>query len=190
MPNYIISGLLGGKVFAATNEAVGSPCWTLLKVKDVEVESSSMNSSNPTISEDASEAKTFVSLLESDINTLKIIQPSRMRITAFCEDAQSIESLISSFEDTKMTVQIQTKGITAKSLVMVSLEIDQNPNMMSATKVIIDLEQAAPATNPSTFNPAQSANASAYGASIQTPTKLPTTVAALYNRVSNLLKGL
>lgn len=189
MATFIISPLLGSSGFAAVDELTGARCWTRAKIKEVSVDLSSANSDQPVSSEQTSEKGTFVNLLEADINTLKIIQPSRMRVTMYCTDAQTIENVISSFENTRVTLTIQTKGITANNLVAVNIDITQSPEMMSAAKIVVDLEQAFP-PKTSGYKPAQSADESSNGVSIQAPSNIAPTVTNLYNKVVNLLKGL
>jgi hypothetical protein len=182
-----ITSIFNKATFSAINELTGVACWKKIRIKDVEVNSSSLNTSNPIIEEQATDASSMISLLSSDINALKIIQPTTMQITALCTDLSSIEGIISIFNDTQSTLTITTKGITAKNMAVVSVEIEQSPDMMSAARVIIELEQAVPVGSVSSFSPSQSSDESSSGVSVQTPPSLSTTASGLYSKVSNFI---
>jgi hypothetical protein len=186
----IISSITGSTKFSATNELTGIRCWTTLKIKDVEVDSASMNTSHPVSSEGGSDSSTYTSLISSDIAALKIIQPSKMKITAFCSDISSLEGVISVFKDTQATLSITTKGITASGMMVVDVDVEQTALMMSAMKVTIELEQAVAPASGSAFNPAQSTDSPNYGISIQTPPNAVASATGLYNTVSNYIGGL
>lgn len=194
MPQNIISSILssitGKSIFSATNEVTGVACWKTLKIKDVEVDSASLNTSHPVSSEDGSDSQTYTSLISSDIAVLKIIQPARMRITAFCQDISSLESVISIFNNTYVTLSITTKGITAPGMMVTTVDVEQTAAMMSATKVVIELEQAVIPIFGGAFNPSQSTDASNYGFSIQTPPSAVSSATGLYNTISNYIRNL
>jgi hypothetical protein len=154
------------------------------------VDSSALQTSNPVASEKASENATFTSLIAADINTIKIIQPSQMRITAFATSLSAVESVINSFQDTKLTISITTKGIKSTGMAVSDVEISQTPAYMSAVKLLIDLTQSYLPAPTNTFSPNQSANAStlsSYGVSTQAG--LTSTVAGIYNKILNFITG-
>lgn len=190
MAASLIQSAFGKTSFTALNEVTGIKCWSAIKIKDVEVDASSLNTSNPITVESATERSSLASLLSSDINTLKIISPSRMRITAFCEDLSTVESIIDIFNDTQATLTITTKGITANNMALIMVDIDQTPEMTSVAKVIMELEQTAPAPTANLFYPSASSDDSSYGVSVQTPPSFATSATALYNRVSNFIGSL
>lgn len=195
MATSLVSGLINAVIglnskFSVTDEASGLAVWTEIKILNVEIDSSSLQTSNPVASEKASENSTLTSLISTDINTIKIIQPAQMRITAFAASLSGIESVVNSFFDTKATLKVTTKGITAIGMAVSDIEVDQTPEMTSAVKLIIDLTQSYLPSPTSGFNPAQSANysvASSYGVSTQAG--LPATVSSIYNKISNFIKG-
>lgn len=190
MADSLIQSAFGKTSFTVVNELNNLVCWKGLKVKDVEVDSASMNTSNPISVENATERSSLTSLLSADINTLKIIQPSRMRITCFCDSLSMIENIVDVFEDTQATLTVTTKGITANGLVIITVDISQTPEMISAAKVIIELEQTSPAPDTDLFFPANSSDESAYGVSVQTPPSVVTSATNLYNKVSNFFGSL
>jgi hypothetical protein len=183
--SMIASSFLGKVAFSAKDEKTGNAVWTTIKIKDVEIDSSSANSSNPIYSGASADQSTVTSLLSSDIQTLKIIQPSKLKIICFCNNNSAVMEIISSFLDTQSTLTIKTKGITANNMSVIDVEIEQNPDMISATRVIIDLEQTLPPTAASTFNPAQSSDAAPYGVSIQTPASAAISPTDLFNKISS-----
>ncbi len=190
MADSLLQSVFGKTSFTAVNELNNLVCWKNLRIKDVEVNPSAMTTNNPISVENATERSSLVSLLSTDINTLKIIQPSNMRITAFCDTLSSIENIVDVFEDTQATLTITTKGITASNMAVISVEIDQSPDMLSAAKVIIELEQASAAPDTDLFYPANSSDESPYGISIQTPPGVVTSATNLYNKVSNFFRSL
>lgn len=191
MPSSLISSIAavasGSRVFSAFNELTGMACWQAMYIKDVEVNSSSLNTSHPISTEQSTESSTYTSLISSDIESIKIIQPSSMRITAFCADISSVENVVSIFKDTQATMTITTKGITANGLVIVAIEIEHTPDMMSAMKLSIELEQAIPPSSIGDFNPAQSSDSNTYGVSVQTLPSAATSATTLYNKVLSFI---
>lgn len=190
MAESLINGIFGKTSFTAVNELNDLACWKNLRIKDVEVNSSSLNTSNPISVENATERSSLTSLLSADINTLKIISPSNMRITCFCDTLSSIENIIDIFEDTQATLTITTKGITASGMAVISVDIEQGPEMISAAKVVIELEQTSPAPDTDLFYPANTSDESPFGISIQTPPNVVTSATNLYNKVSNFFRSL
>lgn len=186
MASSIISSFLGPARFVVTDEITGIAIWKNFKVKDVEVNSSSANTNNPIQKDDSTAKPTYTSLLSDDIKTLKIINPSSMIITGFCDDDSSIESVISSFSNTSLTLTISTKGIIAKSMAVVSVDIEQGIEMTSANKVSISLEQTKTQPVGGFFLPAQSSDASVFGVTMQQPQPISVNVESLYNKVSSI----
>jgi hypothetical protein len=178
----------GGKAFSATNELTNAACWTALNIKDVEVDSSSMNTLQPVSQEQVTSSSTYTSLLAADIQVIKILNPSKMRITAFSADPSALNAVIASFMDTKSTVKITTKGITAKSMTVISVDIEQTPQMTSATKVVIELEQVTTPTSASSGKAAQATDASTQKSLLQSLPSSAATVVGAYNKVSNFLR--
>jgi hypothetical protein len=177
MPQTILASLTSKPQFVATNENTGTQVWSLLGIVDVEVDSSSANSDAPVSSSQVSSstnaatdasATQYQSVLSVDIQTTKIIQPSRLRVTALCSDLSTLENVISTFTDDTVTISINTKSIITSYLVLSDVEIEQTGEMISASKVIMTFEQAQPPQN-SGFAPAQAADSSVYGVSLQNP---------------------
>lgn len=190
MADSLLQSVFGKTSFTAVNELNNLACWKNLRIKNVEVNPSAMTTSNPISVENATERSSLTSLLSTDINTLKIIQPSNMRITAVCDTLSAIENIIDVFEDTQATLTITTRGITANNMAIISVEISQSPDMMSAATAVIELEQTSPAPDTDLFFPANSSDESPYGISIQTPPSVVTSATNLYNKVSNFFGSL
>lgn len=190
-----LNSLLGDSpLFSVTDERLKFSTWKTLKIKSVEVDSQAANTSNPIADQDSAENSTTNALTENDIKTLKIIQPTRMRITAFANSISAIESVINSFTDLKSTLTITSKGIRAVGMCVTSIDLMQDPSSLSATRIIIELEQTALPTLSSLFAAAQGADASvisSYGVSLPPVpvTNLTSNVTALYNKVSNFFRG-
>ena len=80
MANSILDSFISKPSMEVKDELTGTIVWRRLHIKDVEVNVSSLNTDNPIYKERNSEKQTLTSLLSSDIKTLKIIQPSILRV--------------------------------------------------------------------------------------------------------------
>ena len=70
-------------------------------------------------------------------------------------------------------------------MTLTTVEIDQTPEMLSAAKITLELERAAPPI-PVTYSPAQAADQPTLGVRLQTLTSsLTSTATTLYNKVSS-----
>ncbi len=183
MSSSILSSLLSQVAMTITNDATGLTVWSNLKVKTVEIFDDSSMTDEPLSVIQAGDAETIAGLTIQDLESVKIINPSRVKITGFVADLDTLESLISSFNDLSITVSMSSKSVIVQYLVPVTLEIEQSSDMTSASKIIVDFEQAqAPETN--VFDPSQSGDQSAYGVRIQSPPSLTSSVTSLYNTAS------
>lgn len=173
MPSTILSALTSKPGFVATNENIGTAVWSKLGIVDVEVDAASANSDSPlsdqqVTSSDLNSANVYTSVLQADIQTVKIIQPTRLRVTALCDDLSTLENIISTFMNNTVTISINTKSIITSYLVLSDIDIEQTGDMISASKVVMNFEQAQPPEN-SGFAPEQAADTSVYGVSLQQP---------------------
>jgi hypothetical protein len=168
MPESILSTLFSQPKFVATNENTGLTMWSKLGIVDVEVASSSGNTDKPLSNQQISDNGTYQSILSQDIQTVKIMQPDRLRVTALCADISTLENVISTFLDNTVTIAINTKSIITSYLALCDVDIEQTGEMISASRVVMTFEQAQPPVN-SGYAPEQSADASVYGISIQSP---------------------
>ena len=190
-----VNSLIGDSTaFSVVNDRLNFKTWLALKIKSVEIDSQAANTNNPIADQGAAETYTANQLTEGDIKTLKVIQPTRLRITAFANSISAVESVINTFTDLKATVTITTKGIKAAGMCVTSIDLSQEPGSMSATKITIEMEQVEMPVLPSSFSAAQSADSStvyAYGVSIVPApiSRLTGEVSGLYNKVSNFLRG-
>ena len=192
MANSLISGvvdsLLGSAIpaFSATDDQTGLAIWTKLAIKNVEIDSSAASTIHPIGSEKAMEGGTLQSILSADIRTIKIIRPSALRITAFATSVPAIEAVISTFIDVKSTVTIKSRGIIVLGMAVSNIEIIQSPDMLSAAKMIIDMEQTYLPVAQSGFDPSSSINQtvkSAYGVIVSSANSLTSNVTSVYNKI-------
>lgn len=168
MAQSILSSLLAKPVFVAKNEAYDFAIWSDLGIVDVEITSSSDNTESPISNQQVADSGTYESIQAQDVQTTKIIEPSRLRVTALCANISTIESIISTFLDTTATISISTKSIITNYLVLTEVDVEQTGDMISASKVLMTFEQAQAPAN-SGYAPEQAADASVYGVSIQSP---------------------
>jgi hypothetical protein len=181
MTQSILSTLFSSPQFIATNENTSAVLWSKLGIVDVEISSDSANTDMPLSNQQVSDGKTYQSILAADIESVKIMQPSRLRVTALCSDISTQENIISTWEDVTVTISINTKSVITSYLVLTDVEIEQSGEMISASRIIMNFEQAQPPAN-SGYSPEQAADSSVYGVSIQTPstvTPLATLVQAV-----------
>jgi hypothetical protein len=186
MASSILSSLFSQAQVSFTNELTGTPCWTGINIADVEIPSQASTSDQPMATDSLAESTTSAQLQAADISTMKIIRPARMRITALVSDLSLIENIQSLFANTQVTLSVTSKGIIADSMSILEVNIEQTPEMLSANRVIIDLEQIVPPSTPS-FVPAQSADQSSYGLSVQSAQSSSLTPAGLFSNISNNL---
>ncbi len=166
-----------------TNDDTDLLLWANLKIKTVEIFDDSSMTDEPLSVLQAADAETAAGLTTQDLATVKIINPSRVKITAFVADLDTLESLISSFNDLSITVSMSSKSVIVQYLVPVTLEIEQSSEMISASKIVINFEQSQPPQDD-TFDPLQTGDQSSYGVRIQSPPSLTSSVTSLYNTVS------
>lgn len=168
MAQSILSTLTSKPQFVATNENIGVAIWGNLGIVDVELASASANTDMPLSNQQVSDNQTYQSILAQDIQSIKIIQPSRLRVTALCSDISTLENVIATFMDTTVTISINTKSIITSYLVLSDLDVEQTGEMISASRLTMIFEQAQAPAN-SGYAPEQAADSSVYGVSIQTP---------------------
>lgn len=189
MANSILSSLLSTSKFKVYNEATGYPIWSKLQVKSVDVDAESSNAEEPLSVMQLSESSVRAQLLIQDIQSSKIIRPSRLRITALCSDISTLESIIALFNDVTSTLSISSKSVITGSMMITRLHISQSSEILSASKITIELEQSKPPA-PNNFNPSQASDASTYGVRIQTPPSLTQTASGLYNKVQSFTSSI
>lgn len=184
MANSILSSLFGKVAMIVTNDDTGLTLWSNFKVKTVEISNEAAATDQPLSLEQFSDQGTTLSLQSQDLETVKILRPARMRIVGFAADIDTLESILQTFGNVTGSVSISTKSVIVTSMIPVEIDIEQTPEMLSASKVTIDLEQFEP-PEPEAYDPAQSGDVSTLGIRIQTPPSLTASVSALYNTVSS-----
>lgn len=168
MANSILSTILGSPSFKVTDEATNGAIWTDLAIVDVEIQNQSENTDQPLSNQQVDSDQTFKSIFSGDIASVKIISPSRLRVTALCDDLSTVKSIIAYFSNLSATMSISTKSIITHYLVMSEVDIEQGSDMISAVRIVATFEQAQPSESTG-FAPAQSADQSVYGISITNP---------------------
>lgn len=186
MANSLLGTLLGSTPFKVKDEATDTILWSRLKVKKVEIGSDSSNADEPLSVQQTTDDSTYKALLIQDIATAKILRPSRIRVTAFADDITTIESVMAVFGDTTSTLLITSRALVADSMALIKFEIEQTPDMLSASKLVMEFEQVA-VPSPSNYNPYQSADSEVYGVRVQSLPSLTKSVTSLYNKVSSFI---
>lgn len=187
MPQNILSSPQSQPVFIAINEVSGNRCWKNLKILDVEVGTSAANTNKPVATENLTETQTYESIIKLDVKSIKVIQPSTLRITAIAPDIDTLEGVLANFADNRVTMSINTKSIITQSLVVTAVDVEQMPDMISASRINISLEQAQP-PQFSSYDPEQAGDASIYGSAIVVPPIVPLSLSSLFGRTMALFQ--
>lgn len=190
MANSILASVFSKPSLRVVNErasvdGIQTVVWRNFKTLSVEIDAASANASIPISTARGDEALTGQLVMQKDVQTSKIIRPSRMRITGFAPDISTVTSILSSFADLETTLTITSKSIIAEGMVIERVSIEQDPEAISAQKVTIELEQAIP-PEPATFDPLNPADESEYGVRVQRPPTAAASVRDLYNKVSTI----
>jgi hypothetical protein len=185
----IIDSISGQSGLSIINDETGQSVWQTAKCVSLEIGSESANTDQPAAPIALSDPNTFNYLSADNIKALKIIKPSRVRIIFICPDLSSIEHILDNFNDTRFTCSITTKAVIISSMCPTEITVDQNPQMLSATRLTMSLEQAS-LPQALTYFPFQNADISTYGEQIQTPQTLTQTVSGLYTKISNTISRL
>lgn len=186
MANSILSAVLPSSAFRVYNERNNTQVWKSLAVSRVQIDVASANAKNPLSNVQRSQTGTYQLLMKQDVEASKIIRPTRMLITGFIPDISTVENVIASWLSRQTTFTIMSRGVIGDNMAVINVEFEQSPEMLSAQKVTIEVEQAAVATF-NKFDPAQPADQSTYGIRIQTPSSVLGTVASVYNRVTSFV---
>lgn len=168
MANSLLSSIFSKPQFVATNESTSAKIWTDISIVDVEIQSGSANTDAPMSNTSVSDSSTYQSILAADLEAVKIIEPSRLRVTALSGNISTVQNIISTFLDETVTISINTKSIITAHLVLTEVDVEQTGEMISASRVIMTFEQAQPPQN-SGYAPEQGGDFSVYGVSIQSP---------------------
>ncbi len=182
----IISAIQGKSLVSFVNETTGTPCWTDANVKDVEIISDSDNADNPLSTEQVNESSVFTGLLAADVKTAKIIRPVRLKITMLTDNLSLVENVMSMFADVTVTILVTSKGIPAPAMAISHVAIEQTPDMLSASRLTILMEQTQP-PQPTTFDPAQAADASTLGLGVQTLNTVGPSLSTVGNGIGSLV---
>lgn len=183
----ILSSINGQAITSFTNEATGAPCWTGAQIKDVEFVTESANSENPLSTEQVNETSVYTGLLAADIKTAKILLPVKMRVMITTDNISLIESIISVFADPTVTLSVTSKSIVSPGMALTHLSIEQMPEMLSASRLSLMLEQIQePMT--SSYNPSQAGDQSSLGLGVQTLNSVgPSLSTTVGNNVGSLV---
>jgi hypothetical protein len=166
MADTILTAVFSRPQFVATNEATKVEVWRGIAIIEVEISPSAALTDMPMAIDGPKDSQTTSTIREEDIKSAKIVQPTKLRVSAIINGISMLESIITLFNDETVTMSVNTKSIITDHLVMTDLEIQQTPDMMSAARVNMTFEQAQPPVNFG-FLPEQPADASIYGFGVQ-----------------------
>lgn len=178
-----IQQLLSTPSIKIVDELTKAVRWPKLKIRSVEISLDSDNASVPLSNVQVSENATFQRLLEGDLRTGKILKPPHLKLNFWSVDNSTTESVVQAFLDQTTTFSVTSKSIISTSMVIVSLELTQSPENLTATAITMEMEQAIPAGESDGYDPAQQSDEPTRGVRIQSPVSLTQSVTDLYNRV-------
>lgn len=189
MAANLITSLLGTRAFSVLQESTGYPAFTDLNIAKVEIDSGSLVTDHPMSTQPVTDEFSYQTLLDSDLQTGKVLRPMFMRVTAFCNNLSTIEALILAHKIPTYTFSITTKEIIADKMTLLNFDVEHSDEVLSASKLVIEWQQVEPYA-PSTYDPAQPVNDSVYGMRIQQPKSLTEGASELYDRVRTRIGAL
>jgi|SRR5579864_6391947 len=173
--------------FLATNENLsgnGNVLWKGMAVVEVDVTRSAAVTDYPLIDNDPKDSETTEKIENTELQALKILTPSKVRVSALIGDLSTLEKIIDTFKNSTVTISITTKSLIVNSLIMTDLKISQSADMLTASKVDMSFEQADKTDNAK-FKPEQSGDSSMFGTGVQDPKSISGTLGSLGNTISN-----
>jgi hypothetical protein len=184
----IVSTISDQVAFTATNELDSKVIWKDLDIKSVEISGEAAQTDHPLSNVQYNDDSTYTNLSAEDIQTIKIIRPSIVRVIGICADISTIESVTNVFADTQVSIVISTKSIIIPDLVLSTINIEQSGNMLSAAEITMELEQAEPPT-ATTYSPSQAGDVSEYGIRIQSLKTAPVSLSTLASKVAQKISA-
>lgn len=185
----LITSLLGTRLFSVLQDATGYPAFSDLNIAKVEIDSGALATDHPMSTQPITDEFSYQTLLDSDLQTGKVLRPMFMRVTAYSNNISTIEALILAHKIPTYTFSITTKEIIADNMTLLNLDIEHSEEVLSASKLVIEWQQVAPYI-PVNFDPSQPVNDSVYGMRIQQPKSLTEGAAELYDRVQTKIGSL
>ncbi|AHH02869.1 tail fiber protein [Pseudomonas phage EPa61] len=194
--NSFLKAILNTPTLTIRDDVTKLPVWKSLQVKKVEIYSPASVVSKPLATKDQTEAQVYTEALDIDVKNGKIIQPVRLRINAICPDLSTVESIMNAFNDNTSTFAITSKSILADKMAIMTLDVDQSPDMLNAAEINMEFEQVEPPVL-NEFDPAFSQDRPTYGVQIQslsdanlldlgaTGDSISSAAKSLYNRVTS-----
>jgi len=155
-----------------------------MAVVEVDVTRSAAVTDYPLIDNDPKDSETTEKIENTELQALKILTPSKVRVSALIGDLSTLEKIIDTFKNSTVTISITTKSLIVNSLIMTDLKISQSADMLTASKVDMSFEQADKTDNAK-FKPEQSGDSSMFGTGVQDPKSISGTLGSLGNTISN-----
>lgn len=173
MADNILSSLLSAPAISFVNEKLpGVNVWQNLNVVSNEISERSSNTDFPLEKESSL----------ADLKSAKILEPTKVKISALCDDATTLTSILNVLYALDSTMMVKSKGVLVNNLVITELELEYSPEMLNVAKVGIDMEQAF-YLSLLTYSPSQ-------GPDFSMITKGLQTLEQVGNTVSNFASGL
>jgi len=94
MAANLITSLLGTRLFSVLQDATGYPAFSDLSIAKVEIDSGALATDHPMSTQPVTDETSYQTLLDSDLQTGKVLRPMFMRVTAYSNNISTIEALI------------------------------------------------------------------------------------------------
>lgn len=166
MANSIVSEIFRPRSFRAVDESVGFEVWRKLGVLSVNVLPDSQVADNPISITQYVSQDIFDDTTRIDSRNSKVIMPTKIQITAICDDSETISSVIQYFGNETSTLTIYSKEIVAESMCVVDVDVEQTPQRTSAMMLRITMVQTEEKVS-SSFDPENPQDATTFGVRIE-----------------------
>lgn len=185
LASSVLTSFFGKPAATFINDKTNQIIWKKVQIISVDIDGESANTIYPASELVITEDSVYRELVNINVQPIKILRPSRVRLTMMCPNLSSIEEVVNSFADTTLTLMISTKSLTILSMCITEVTVEQVPEKLSATLVQVTMEQSE-ALQTIVYSPSQSGDFSVMGIKIQIPPVVSQTVQGLYSKVTSL----
>ncbi|WVW37732.1 tail fiber protein [Aeromonas phage Gekk3-15] len=153
------------------NSDTGSRVFQKLQVVRVQISSPAEVTSSPIqVTEMRAEAvQGGEAQVARDLFQAKVVEPSGIIIEAVALESDQVFEIISAFNDPTITFNVESRGISAKSMSMITAQLSSSEQIISGVKIMLMLEQAIPPESTSIGLAENGADEASYGIGISQP---------------------
>ena len=182
----LIKLLIGTSSLRIVDDATGVRKWPKLNVLTVAITATASTSDNPMAATPAQAIASYESDIINNMQSVKVIMPSAMTITALINDTSTAESIVSAWASQEDTFSITSRSIISNAMALVNVVFKQSNTNTSSVAAELYFEQTAE-SQLFKFDPKQPADSSQIGIATKAPQSLTSTVSTFYNSVTSKL---